>query len=129
MEKGDLKMIVVDKKKYKMAINEVAKEVHVQVHGLMREEDAEGYMIDLQDTINKVSKHEYTFVVDGTHQTPVPSKVVPQLEQTMQFYSSLGFKDILVVKPASKIAQVQIRNVLERINFTGTFIDKVQHSM
>lgn len=122
-------MIVVDKKKYKMAINEVAKEVHVQVHGLMREEDAEGYMIDLQETINKVSRQEYTFIVDGTHQTPVPSKVVPQLDQTMQFYSSLGFKEILVVKPASKIAQVQIRNVLERIDFTGTFIDKVPHPL
>ncbi|MGV3465262.1 MAG: hypothetical protein ACO1OT_08215 [Heyndrickxia sp.] len=122
-------MIVVDRKKYKMAINEGAKEVHVQVHGLMREEDVEGYMIDLQDTINKVTRQEYTFVVDATHQTPVPSKVVPQLEQTMQFYSSLGFKDILVVKPSSKIAQVQIRNALERIVFAGTFIDKVPHSM
>ncbi|QCR33949.1 hypothetical protein [Lysinibacillus sp. SGAir0095] len=122
-------MIVVDKKKYKMAINEVAKEVHVQVRGLMREEDAEGYMVDLQDTITKVSRHEYTFVVDGTHQTPVPSKVVPQLEQTMQFYSSLGFKDVLVIKPSSKIAQVQIRNALERIDFTGTFIDKSHNSI
>lgn len=122
-------MIVVDKKKYKMAINEGAKEVHVQVRGLIREEDAEGYLIDLQDTINKVSKRDYTFVVDATHQTPVPSKVVPQLEQTMQFYSGLGFKNVFVVKPSSKIAQVQIRNALERIDFTGTFIDKAQQSM
>ena len=122
-------MIVVDKKKYKMAIDENAKEVHVQVHGLMRAEDAEGYMVDLQDTINKVSRKDYTFVVDGTHQTPVPSKVVPQLEQTMQFYCSLGFKDVIVVKPSSKIAQVQIRNALERIDFTGTFIDRVSHSV
>ncbi|MFJ6413896.1 hypothetical protein ACIQLG_14000 [Terribacillus saccharophilus] len=122
-------MIVVDKKKYKMAIDENSKEVQVQVHGLMREEDAEGYMVDLQDTINKVSRKDYTFVVDGTHQTPVPSKVVPQLEQTMQFYSTLGFKDTIVIKPSSKIAQVQIRNALERIEFTGRFMDKVNHSM
>ncbi|MBU8906314.1 hypothetical protein [Desertibacillus haloalkaliphilus] len=122
-------MIVVDKKKYKMAIDEAAKEIHVQVHGLIREGDAEGYMADLQDTINKVSRQEYTFVVDATHQTPVPSKVVPQLEQTMQFYSKLGFKDILLVKPASKIAQVQIRNALERIKFTGTIIDRASRSI
>lgn len=122
-------MIVVDKQKYKMAINESAKEVHVQVHGLMREEDAEGYMVDLQDTINQVSRQQYTFVVDATHQTPVPSKVVPQLEQTMQFYSSLGFKEVIVVKPSSKIAQVQIRNALERIEFTGTLVDRTTHTM
>lgn len=122
-------MIVVDKKKYKMSINEVSKEVHVQVHGLIREQDAEGYLIDLNDTINKVSRPAYTFVVDATHQTPVPSKVVPQLEQTMIFYSTLGFRDILVVKPSSKIAQVQIRNAIERIEFPGTFIDEVPHSL
>ncbi|MED3645437.1 hypothetical protein P4475_01110 [Halalkalibacterium halodurans] len=122
-------MIVVDKRKYKMGINETAKEIHVQVHGLMREEDVEGYMKDLQDTIHKVPKQEYTFVVDATYQTPVPSKVVPQLGQTMQFYSSLGFKDIIVVKPSSKIAQVQIRNALERIEFPGKFVDRIAHSM
>lgn len=122
-------MIVVDKKKYKMAIKEATKEVHVQVRGLMREEDAEGYMVDLQDTISKVARQEYTFVVDGTYQTPVPSKVVPQLEETMKFYSSLGFKETLVVKPSSKIAQVQIRNVLKRIEFNGTFIEGVPHSI
>ncbi|MDV2887153.1 hypothetical protein RYX45_18370 [Alkalihalophilus pseudofirmus] len=121
-------MIVVNKRKYKMAIDENEKEIQVQVHGLMREEDVEGYMIDLQETIDKVSRPHYTFVVDATHQTPVPSKVVPQLEKTMQFYSSLGFKDILVVKPASKIAQVQIRNALQRINFSGTFVERVSHS-
>ncbi|MFJ7735713.1 hypothetical protein ACIQ2D_05150 [Lysinibacillus sp. NPDC097287] len=122
-------MIVVDKKKYKMAINEVSKEVHVQLHGLIREEDVEGYLIDLNDTINKVSRNAYTFVLDATHQTPVPSKVVPQLEQTIQFYSNLGFRDMLVVQPSSKIAQVQIRNILERIEFKGTFIEKVSHSI
>ena len=122
-----LEVIVVDKRKYKMAINEGVKEVHVQVHGLIREADAENYLIDLQNTINKVVRHDYTFVIDATYQTPVPSKVLPQLEQTIQFYSTLGFKDILVVKPSSKIAQVQVRNTLERINFAGTFIDKVRH--
>jgi hypothetical protein len=121
-------MIVVDKKKYKMEIMEAKQEVHVQVHGLIREGDAESYLADLQETINKVSRKDYMFVVDATHQTPVPSKVVPQLEQTMQFYSSLGFKDVIVVKPSSKIAQVQIRNALERIDFSGSLVDSVSHS-
>ncbi|MFP7494567.1 hypothetical protein SFC66_12315 [Terribacillus saccharophilus] len=122
-------MIVVDKKKYQMSIEEGSKQVLVQVNGLMREADADGYMVDLQDTIGKVTRRDYTFVVNATHQTPVPSKVVPQLEQTMQFYSTLGFKDTIVVKPSSKIAQVQIRNALERIEFTGRLVDKLSHSM
>ncbi|MFD2680036.1 hypothetical protein [Bacillus seohaeanensis] len=121
-------MIVVDKKKYKMEIVEAKQEVRVQVHGLIREGDAASYLADLQETINKVSRRDYVFVVDATHQTPVPSKVVPQLEETMQFYSGLGFKEVFVVKPSSKIAQVQIRNVLERIQFTGSLVDNVPHS-
>lgn len=116
-------MIVVDKKKYKMAINDVSKEVHVQVHGLIREQDVGDYLNDLNETISKVPRSTFTFVVDATHQTPVPSKVVPELEQTMLFYTTLGFKDVVVVKPSSKIAQVQIRNAIERIDFAGTIID------
>ncbi|SET40370.1 hypothetical protein SAMN05216389_110132 [Oceanobacillus limi] len=118
-------MIVVDKKKYKMAIHETNKEVHIQVHGLIREADADSYLVDLQETIDKVSRKDYKFVVDATHQTPVPSKVVPQLEQTMQFYTGLGFKEVIVVNPSSKIAQVQIRNVLERIEFSGRIAKNV----
>ncbi|TCT18772.1 hypothetical protein EDD68_12126 [Melghiribacillus thermohalophilus] len=120
-----MKGIVVDKKKYKMAIDEARQELRIQVHGLIRENDVESYMTDLQETINKVPKEKYTFVVDGTYQTPVPSKVVSQLEQTMQFYASLGFKEIIIVKPSSKIAQVQLRNALERIDFPGKLVDQI----
>ncbi|KHF38490.1 hypothetical protein [Halalkalibacter okhensis] len=117
--------IVVDKRKYKMAINETSREVRVQVHGLIKAEDAAEYMKDLEETINKVSRQSYVLVVDATHQTTTPSKVVPQLDQALQYYMMLGFKDLIVVKPSSKIAQVQIRNSLERINFTGKFVDHI----
>lgn len=120
-----MKGLVVNKRKYKMAINEVDKELSIQVHGLMREEDTESYMGDFQETINKVNKETYKLVIDGTYQTTVPSKVVPQLEQILNFYSSLGFKEVVVVKPASKIAQVQLRNALERIDFNGALVDSI----
>lgn len=120
-----MKGLVVDKRKYKMAINESEKEVRIQVHGLMREEDTESYMVDFQETINKVNKEIYALVIDATYQTTVPSKVVPQLEQILNFYSGLGFKEVIVVKPSSKIAQVQLRNALERIDFGGTLVESV----
>ncbi|MEN2768078.1 hypothetical protein [Ornithinibacillus xuwenensis] len=115
--------IVVDKRKYKMAIDETNREVRVQVHGLIKENDAAEYMQDLEETINKVTRNSYTLVVDATHQTTTPSKVVPQLDQALQYYMMLGFKDLILVKPSSKISQVQIRNSLERINFTGKYLD------
>ncbi len=120
-------MIVVDKPKYKMAIYEAKKEVHVQVLGFLKEDVVEEYLADLQETVNKVPKQTYTFVVDATFQSPVPSKVAAELGQTMMFYTTFGFKDIVVIKPSSKIAQVQIRNALERVDFPGTFIDSRSH--
>lgn len=115
-------MIVVDKKKYTMAIDEQIHQVRVQVQGFIREADSEEYLKDLHDTMNKVNRSTYTFVVDGTYQTPLPSKVAAGLDGVLQYYSSLGFKDTTIIKPKSKIAQVQIRNALERIDFNGTFI-------
>ncbi|MEK4699302.1 hypothetical protein MKX47_06860 [Solibacillus sp. FSL R7-0668] len=116
-------MIVVDKKSYKMAIDETKRLLSVQILGLLREADTEEYLQDLQETIQKVNRSNYTFMVDATYQTPSPSKVAAELDNIMLFYSSLGFKDIVIVKPKSKIAQVQIRNALERIDFNGTFIE------
>ena len=118
-------MLVVDKPKYNMAIYEAKKEVHVQVHGFIKTELVEEYIKDLEETVAKVPKKSYTFVVDATYQSPVPSKVSAELGQTLIFYASLGFKDIYIVNPASKIAYVQVRNALEGVNFPGTVVDNV----
>ncbi|MFG6147672.1 hypothetical protein [Halobacillus sp. B23F22_1] len=114
--------IVINKRKYKMAVQDQERELRVQVFGLIRAEDAEEYLVDFQETTSRVQKSSYTLVIDGTHQTTVPSKVVPQLDQTLQFYTSLGFKDVVVIYPSSKIAQVQLRNALERIQFQGRVV-------
>ena len=118
-------MLVVDKPKYKMAIYEEKKEVHVQVIGFIKADIVEEYLNDLQETVAKVQKNSYTFVVDATHQSPVPSKVSAELGQTMMFYTTLGFEDIFIVKPSSKIAYVQVRNGLETVDFPGTIVDHV----
>ena len=118
-------MLVVDKPKYKMAIYEEKKEVHVQIIGFIKADIVEEYLKDLQETMEKVPKNSYTFVVDATHQSPVPSKVSAELGQTMMFYTTLGFKDIFIVNPSSKIAYVQVRNALETVDFPGTIVDHV----
>jgi len=118
-------MLIVDKPKYKMAIYEAKKEVHVQVIGFIKADIVEDYLKDLQETVAKVQKSSYTFVVDATYQSPVPSKVSTELGQTLMFYATLGFKNIFIVNPSSKIAYVQLRNALEAVNFPGTVVDHV----
>lgn len=121
-------MLVVDEPKYKMAIYEAKKEVHVQVIGFIKEDLVAEYLKDLQETVAKVPKNVYTFVVDGTYQSPLPSKVSAGLGETIMFYASLGFKDNVIVNPKSKIAQVQVRNALETIDFPGTVVDHVSET-
>lgn len=118
-------MLVVDKEKFKMAIYEAKKEVHVQVIGFIKADLVEEYLNDLQETVAKVPRSTYSFVIDATYQSPLPSKVSTELGNTLMFYASLGFKDIYVVNPASKIAYVQVRNALEGVNFPGIIVDNV----
>ena len=121
-------MLVVDKPKYKMGIYEAKKEVHVQVIGFIKEDLVEDYLRDLQETVSKVAKNNYTFVVDATHQSPLPSKVSAGLGETIMFYVSLGFKDTIIVNPKSKISKVQVRNALELIDFPGTVVDHISET-
>ena len=118
-------MLVVDKQKYKMAIYESKKELHIQVNGFIKADTVEEYLKDLEETVNKVPKKSYTLVIDGTEQSPLPSKVLPSLVETIMFYVSFGFKDNYIVYPKSKIARVQVRNALEGVNFPGTVVDHV----
>ena len=122
-------MKVVDKPKYNMAIYESKKEVHIQVIGFIKPEIVEEYLNDLLETVNKVPKQSYTLVVDATHQSPVPSKILAALGETLMYYASLGFKDIYIVYPKSKISKVQVRNALEGIDFPGTVVDHVSQIM
>lgn len=122
-ERGTGMGIIVDKRKYKMAIDKTSHEVRIQIYGLIKEEDAAEYMKDLEETINKVSRKSYILVVDATSQTTTPSSVLPQLDQALQYYMTLGFKDLILIKPSSKIAEVQIRNALERLKFSGRYVD------
>ena len=119
-------MIVVDKPKYKMGIYEAKKEVHVQVIGFIKADIVEDYLRDLQETVSKVPKSSYTFVVDATYQSPLPSKVSAGLGETIMFYASLGFKDNIIVNPKSKISKVQVRNALEMIDFPGSVVDHIE---
>lgn len=117
-------MLVVDEPKYKMAIYEDKKEVHIQVIGFIPDELVEPYLIALEQTANKVNRSQYTFVIDATHQAPLPSKTSAGLGGTLMFYASFGFKNYWIIYPTSKIATVQIRNALETINFPGKAVFK-----
>ena len=118
-------MLVVDHAKYKMLIFEDKKQVHVQIDGFLKDKTVDEYMIDLQETVGKVNKRLFTFVVDATYQSPLPRKIAAGLGDTLMFYTTLGFKDVFVVYPKSKISTVQIRNTLETINFPGFFVESV----
>ncbi|ATP42024.1 hypothetical protein CSE16_19475 [Solibacillus sp. R5-41] len=121
-------MIVVNEPKYKMAIYEAKKEVHVQILGFIKDDLVEGYLKHLQETVGKVHKLTYRLVVDATYQSPLPSKTAAGLGETFLFYVSLGFKDIAIVNSKSKISSVQIRNAIETIDFPGRVVNHVSET-
>ena len=118
-------MLVVDKEKYKMSIYDDRKQVHVQVIGFIKEYLVNEYLTDLQEISSRVQRSEYTFVVDATYQSPLPSKVASGLGDTIMFYVSQGFKQYVIVNTKSKIARVQLRNALEGISYPGIVVDNV----
>ena len=116
-------MLVVDKPKFKMAIYDSKKEVHVQIIGFIKEHLVEEYLKDLQDTVSKVAKRDYILVVDATYQSPLPRKLAAGIGETMMIYTTFGFKDVILVMPKSKISFVQARNGLETVKFPGKIVE------
>ncbi|MFB9218800.1 hypothetical protein [Kurthia sibirica] len=109
-----------------MSVFETQKEVHVQVHGFIKEDMVAGYIADLETTVATVIPRNYVFVVDATYQSPVPSRVTAELGPTIMLYATLGFKDLYIINPKSKIAYVQVRNALENVDFPGTVFNTIE---
>jgi len=68
-------------------------------------------------------KNEVHVQIDATEQSPLPRKVAAELGQTMMVYTTLGFKNLRLVMPKSKISFVQVRNALATVNFPGEIVN------
>lgn len=120
---GGIEMVFAEKPRYRMSIYEQKNEVHVQILGFIRDEVVPEYLEDMTSLIGQVPAHNYTMVVDATEQSPLPRKVAAELGQTMMVYTTLGFKNLRLVMPKSKISFVQVRNALATVNFPGEIVN------
>lgn len=116
-------MVFAEKPRYRMSIYEQKNEVHVQILGFIRDEVVPEYLEDMTSLIGQVPAHNYRLVVDATEQSPLPRKVAAELGQTMMVYTTLGFKNLRLVMPKSKISFVQVRNALATVNFPGEIVN------
>jgi len=112
-------VIFVEKPRYRMSIHEQKNEVRVEILGFIRDEIVPEYLEDMNALMEKVPTPSYTMVVDATEQSPLPRKVAAELGQTMMVYTTLGFKNVRIVMPKSKISFVQVRNALATVDFPG----------
>lgn len=117
-------MIIVDKARWRMGVYEDKKEVLIQILAFVRDEMVAEYLEDIIFVSKNLQKSHYTLVVDATHQTPLARKAASEIGETMFSYTTLGFKHVIIVAPKSKIAFVQVRNGIQRVNFPGDFVMK-----
>lgn len=115
-------MIVVDKPKYKMSIDEEKCEILVQLNGIIRQQVVSAYFEDLDDVADKVAVENYTLIVDATLQSALASDVVSVLMPALIYYQTFGFKEVIVVMPISKISNAQVKEALKAVDFTGTVV-------
>lgn len=116
-------MIFVDKLKYRMSINEQRMEARVEILGFVPDSYVPEYLEDIKALMDRIPTHNYLLIVDATHQAPLPRKTASELGPTMMIYTTLGFKNVRIVMPKSKISFVQVRNGLETVDFPGEVVN------
>lgn len=116
-------MIFVDKSKYRMSIDEQRLEARVEILGFIPDDVVPEYLEDIKALMDRIPTQSYTLIVDATHQAPLPRKAAAELGSTMMVYTTLGFKNVRIVMPKSKISFVQVRNGLETVDFPGEIVN------
>lgn len=115
-------MIVVNKPKYKISIDEEACEVVAQLNGIFRQQVVSDYFEDLDDVVEKVVVEDYKLIIDATLQSALASDVVSVLITAINYYQIFGFKEVVIVMPISKISHSQVAEALKVVDFKGTIV-------
>lgn len=115
-------MIVVNKPKYKISIDEEACEVVAQLNGIFRQQVVSDYFEDLDDVVEKVVVEDYKLIIDATLQSALASDVVSVLITAINYYQIFGFKEVVIVMPISKISHSQVAEALKAVDFKGTIV-------
>lgn len=115
-------MIVVNKPKYKISIDEEACEIVAQLNGFFKQQVVLEYFEDLDDTADKVVVEDYKLIIDATMQAALASDVVSVLSSALLYYQTFGFKEVVVVMPISKISSAQVAEALKDVDFKGTVV-------
>lgn len=119
MFKGDdnLHSIKVDKDK---------KRVLVRFYGYQGNEVFE-YPEEFRNAIASINTLEYTLVLDATELKVIREEFGPTLVESIQIYRAYNFKKYYSVLSKYHAANMQVKRLVDCINFHFTFVDSLDN--
>ncbi|KHD85860.1 hypothetical protein G4D61_14865 [Bacillus ginsengihumi] len=101
----------------------------ITLGGFAETEKASNFVADLKKEVAKIQVNQFTLIVDSAKLRTFKTEILPVLETSYGLYMSLGFKNILMVKPESVTPRLQLKRIAKKVNFSGEFIDSLQEAL
>ncbi|NGZ75007.1 hypothetical protein [Saccharibacillus alkalitolerans] len=113
--------------KFKIEADPSRKLFVAAVGGSFQISDAGGLAMAFLQEGGKIQSQtsEYTFVADTRELESVDPALLEMLEQAFKMYKTIGFKKLYVVESKSADTSRQIREIAEKMNFGGEFVQSM----
>jgi hypothetical protein len=106
----------------------VKKVIKVTVSGMVKVEEANEYLKNLEDVIKKVDSSKYALVIDAREQKAAASDALPHLERAMKLYAETPFAKRFAVVLESVVAMQQVKRVGKGEVEQFTFVSSVEEA-
>lgn len=110
---------------YKIEVDKINKKMLVSLSGFMNKNEGEEYFKAFNHSLKEIIPNNYILVLEITEMKTLQQENVPMMKEVFKFYESVGFKNIYIMNPSSQIAALQLKRVLNEIQFKSLFIDNL----
>lgn len=95
----------------KVEVDSVKRALKITVSGMVKVDEAENYLKELQSTINRIDASKYALIIDAREQKTLTPDTIATLEKALKIYTETPFVKRFAVVLESVVAMQQIKRV------------------
>jgi hypothetical protein len=103
---------------YEINLDNTNKRIIITFAGFMNEVEGDKFFNEYNQEIRKISSKDYSLVLNIEEMKAIEQKNLPKMKESFNLYKAAGFKKMFALKPKSVITSMQLKRVLNELNYT-----------
>lgn len=109
----------MDKGSYKISVNNIKKELEMQIVGNFTPEQADRFIKDYNRNVSSINCSDFILRLDCKDLSVVTPELVPALEDCYNLYKQSGFKKVVFEVNNSVVVKMQLSRITRKVGLNN----------